>query len=539
MKFMEFLKVFNEESIQKFKISLILMNLNLNIEEDLYSFSKLGITEIKFINFIFRKDKINNIFENEKYGYLDKRNFSIIRSRKSPKNQLLKYTGFFNQLGDILFCGEKPFYPAKINIAIGGFIGSGKSTFINTIFGEKRCLEGQGSSITNYISHYSLKDYPLNFIDFQGFRAKIKGKDNTSLFIDDIKNKISDLKKANEIIHCFLFCIKYEERIFDEEDEDMKKVFDVIFGLQIRTFFIVTNSEKENTREFERFKTNIINHLDFVKRNYSDGEIKKVLGDDLNNDIIPILSMQKKFHGYIAKSYGLDTVFKKLYDYFSKKKIDTEFDFSDDNKVKELIDNNELLKVFESKKHLMEDLKNKIKIQCESFLFKTFLTGPKYLYNISEESLNNFLSGALNHLFIAFKYYIEQQSDIDKLHIFHFFNFTPEFIKDMKESFIKEVNLKEGVEEIKEKIPTYAKVLFPVLSIFYYIIGIPAIKIFSGKIIDYFMKEIKINELMYEIYFQKLVEAFNKAIEDLNILRKTFDIAYSIPDRVISFQLKE
>ena len=111
---MEFLLLFNDESIQQFNISLILMNLNLNIEDDCYLFEKLEINKIKFINFIFRKEKINNIIKNEKYDYLDKRNFNIIRSMKSPKNQLLKYTGYYNQLGDILFCDKNNFTLLKL-----------------------------------------------------------------------------------------------------------------------------------------------------------------------------------------------------------------------------------------------------------------------------------------------------------------------------------------------------------------------------------------------------------------------------------------
>ena len=100
-------------------------------------------------------------------------------------------------------------------------------------------MEGRGSSLTNYISQFCLKDYPINFYDFPGFRAKQDGKDNTSLFIEEIKSKISNLKKMNEVIHCFLFCIKFQERIFDENDKDMMEVFDSIAKLKIRTFFII------------------------------------------------------------------------------------------------------------------------------------------------------------------------------------------------------------------------------------------------------------------------------------------------------------
>jgi ribosome biogenesis GTPase A len=86
-------------------------------------------------------------------------------------------------------------YIGKINIAVGGFIGSGKSTLINTILGEKRCLEGRGGSITDYISQYGLKNYPINLIDFPGFRAERKGKKILYYLLKNYRVKFLTLKK--------------------------------------------------------------------------------------------------------------------------------------------------------------------------------------------------------------------------------------------------------------------------------------------------------------------------------------------------------
>lgn len=52
-----------------------------------------------------------------------------------------------------------------------------------------------------------------------------------------------------------------------------------------------------------------------------DPEIKKkIFGDDLDKNIIPILVKDKEFFGFKAKAYGLDNLFKILYEYFEKKK---------------------------------------------------------------------------------------------------------------------------------------------------------------------------------------------------------------------------
>ena len=317
IELLQFIQILEDKNIEIFKISIVSFNQNTPFIDEFnkYQLFKDDSLKIKIIYFEFKKEKIQTLLN--KYTDLDQRNFNIIRERKSPIFQLIKYTGYFNQFGDILFCDQTSCYPAKLNIAVGGFIGSGKSTLINTILGEKRCLEGQGSSITNYISNYTLKDYPLNFIDFPGFGAKQGDMANTLLFVNDIKNKMEEMKKINEVIHCFLFCIKYEERIFDEKDNDMIKVFDIIIKLQIKTFFIITQSEKSDTNEFKRFKTNLINGIKQVEKKYKNKDLlNKVFGENLENQIIPIFALKKRLFGHNIKPFGLDNLFSTLFGFF-------------------------------------------------------------------------------------------------------------------------------------------------------------------------------------------------------------------------------
>ena len=40
-----------------------------------------------------------------------------------------------------------------------------------------------------------------------------------------------------------------------------KIFFDTLFKLQIKTFFVVVQSEKEDTEEFQRFKENLLNSM--------------------------------------------------------------------------------------------------------------------------------------------------------------------------------------------------------------------------------------------------------------------------------------
>ena len=41
----------------------------------------------------------------------------------------------------------------------------------------------------------------------------------------------------------------------------MKNLFDALFKLEIKTFFVITQSEKEDTDEFQRFKENLLKSI--------------------------------------------------------------------------------------------------------------------------------------------------------------------------------------------------------------------------------------------------------------------------------------
>ena len=516
-------------SLNKLIISLRLYNVT---DEFLDYYETFKIQEVEFYSYIFQKELLSIILSNEKYKDLDKRNFNVIRQRQSPKNSLLKYTGYYNQLGDILFCNQLSFSTTKINIAIGGFIGSGKSTLINTILGEKRCLEGLGGSMTNFISQYSFHEYPINLVDFPGFRAKQKGENNTELFIKEIESKISDFKKMNEVFHCFLFCIKFKERIFDDNDEDSLDVFKAITKLKIRTYFLVTNSDKEDSKNFKKFKKVIINNLKKIV--FESPETKKeILGDDLDKNIIPIMAKDTEFHGVKAKAFGLDNLFKILYEYFEKKKINYDKKlYLDESKLNEMIKNNELLKVFGSKNKLCQDFKDKIQREISSFLMTLFLKAPKYIYTFSEESLYEIINEIMKHFSFLLDYYLKQHSNKEILGKLYSLPQKELFKSFINEEIMKEMTekTKEASNEIKTKIPWYAKVLFPILSPFYYLIGTPIFKFYSIKLFNYFFdkNESKIEDYFYEIYFKSIIKDLNRGIDALYINSKNFEEKYII-----------
>ena len=541
----KFLKVFDDESVDIFIISLVTYNQTTKFRDELKTLKSLKIVTLKFIIWKFKKEKLNNILNKKEYNILDQRNFNVIRGKKSPKFQIIKYTGYFNQFGDILFCEQASYYPAKLNIAVGGFIGSGKSTLINTIFGEKRCLESQGSSVTNYISQYTLKDYPLNFIDFPGFGTKQGDLDNTSLFVDNIKKKMQDMQKINEIIHCFLFCIKFDERIFDEKDNEMKKVFDIIVKLQIKTFFIITQSEPSDNYEFERFKENLINGIRQLENNYKTNNDKILFSNvfgDVENCIIPIYCLKKYSHGNFIKPFGLDNLFTILNESFKSKMINKskfdelnkkyrdiynneeriKFSVEVDAEVQNLIKNNHLLKVYGSKEKFIEGLRAKWKAELTTFIFKTFLVAPKYLYK-GKDVLIEFFYDTFYEILIrilsVYKMAVDNENNYEVI--------IKRFIECIQKDEFTVDNLND--KEMKNfKFPKFLRFIFPILSPIYYLLGgsILAVttNIWSNKITDIMIEEI-VNKNFYEC-FDILIASFNKGIEALKELSENFENFY-------------
>ena len=186
----------------------------------------------------------------------------------------------------------------------------------------------------------------------------------------------------------------------------MNNLFDTIVKLPINTFFVITQSEKEDTDEFQRFKENVLNSIRYVQNNYKNKNlINKVFGENIENQIIPIFSFKGKKYGNIVNPFGLDNLFNSLYEYFEPKKIkcdyeliqkiierkiidwDSSKDDGTDKLIQETINNNELLKTLGSKQQFLEGIRSKIKTESSKFILKNFLLLPRYIYANLEEFL--------------------------------------------------------------------------------------------------------------------------------------------------------
>ena len=105
--------------------------------------------------------------------------------------------------------------------------------------------------------------------------------------------------------------------------------------------------------------------------------------------------MQEEKHGYIIKPFGLDKLFKVIYEYFKEYIIEDwaleEIKNTEDEKMlAEIIDLTGLTKIYLSKNELIKAIKNKIsgKIKLNSYLYllaKGLNDGIEGIRKISED----------------------------------------------------------------------------------------------------------------------------------------------------------
>ena len=494
-----------------FRISLVLINQNSDFIKELREYEKLEkeIVNVKFSYYYLKKENIKQLLSN--FPQLDERNFSVKRIIKSPKYDLLKLTSFYNnKFEDILYCNQISFYPYKLNIGIWGFSKSGKSTLMNAILNEKKCIESilsnnRNNSICQYIlkeiSKDSLKDYPINFIEFPGFnRAK-----------NNFDNFFSEMKNQKDKIHILLFCLKYENILPDKEDY-IKSILDILIKFNANVFFIVTQSKSCDSKEFKICKDKIINLFNKFKKINS---FNSIFGQSLENRIIPILSLKKEFDGKIINSFGLDILFKQISNLFKSKEIKYDIIPKSDNKIKDLIRNNELLKIFESKESLINGLGLKMKIAASNFILQWFLFNPHYLNDISEISLDKICiihDYVFNHFLIIYKPIIDKFDEKTKLTLY---KISKENRDDIEE--LKNILKNKEFAEIKKELINIKELNKN-----------PIIKLLSDKIskliVDKFLNIISEN---FFDFFEYLIKTYNNAIYTLDELKQYFENIYS------------
>ena len=240
---------------------------------------------------------------------------------------ILKVFSYYNQLGDgffkdisdmnlpIEYLKEEFNYLNRthyFNILLCGRTGTGKSTFINKIMGEKKSFTFKTKSAATFRNNYYVhKKYPIKLIDVCGFAEGNEGKDNLekikSIYSKNLDNIIIDQSlddifdfyedKRNNI-HLLLYFNIYDDK-YDVLPGEMPVILESI-EKKIPIIFIVNKCPdevfEEDNEEFIKDLKDIINDAR-----------KDTIYQDLETYFINCLNYK-----------GFDELLKGIYNKFNK-----------------------------------------------------------------------------------------------------------------------------------------------------------------------------------------------------------------------------
>ena len=300
------------------------------------------------------------------------------------KKKLIAIDAYYNEKGTLYNDSlSNNISPLSIKILLFGKAGSGKSTFINTSFGElvsksSGSLKSVTSKCTEYLLPYRInsenedKEFKgrIMLIDTPGF----ENEKSVKTVKNEIEKYTKNAKDTKDMVHCALYFLKEGDRICPYEEP----IFKFLFEQKIGVFFVVTRSLSKDSKT----KINII---DYFKNNIKPENIINV---NLVKEKI-ILSEEDDEEQQIVdiKIQGIRKVYKAIYNFLTPEIY------------------NDLL--FENLKK-PEKIEEKLKIlQNISFLFKEFNSiedlkkGSHFKGNAIVSSFS-FLAGACGFIPIPF-----------------------------------------------------------------------------------------------------------------------------------------
>lgn len=280
-----------------------------------------------FILFLTKKEDNPNIlslFEFVNNVYFDKRNVS---AQKFPTNDeeldkiqkyFIKCMNYYHEIGNsgIINRGQ------TFNILICGPAGTGKSTFINQFLQEKVAKEGEGMSVTHEITSYFHPIYPIRIFDTPGFEDDFTVQ-MVKKTIEKFEQDIKDSKNRFDLI--IYFSQLNERTLLNSEIDLLKHLIS-----QKKKMIIVLNdhgknSPKQRTRLEEIFKDSL--EREVIISMPSNESYKNIFNNIIVINLLQSVEEeedeenQEKINIKIKQTYGMDLIFKKIYDMFVGLKI--------------------------------------------------------------------------------------------------------------------------------------------------------------------------------------------------------------------------
>ena len=236
--------------------------------------------EINKKDIFFKVNELQNDFEKEQK--FDVRNISVIHNIEDITSIIIQKYNYFNQIETNINCEFD--ISCTINILFAGKSGTGKSSFINRLLGEKRAFVSDVSK-TKIYNVYNHKYIPIKLFDSIGFEV---GKTEENEDLQNIIESNESFEKIMEKIHIVYFMLQNDKLSYVELDF-INKILDAkisifLIGNKIDNIKIKKNKFKSAINQYKKFTENkknyLINHLYFVDLLLEkDEEIGKIIRD--------------------------------------------------------------------------------------------------------------------------------------------------------------------------------------------------------------------------------------------------------------------
>ena len=198
----------------------------------------------------------------------------------------------------------------KLNIAVVGKSGVGKSTLINSVFRENLAEVGVGRPVTQEICRIEKKEFPLTVYDTPGFEVDsdrhIRVRDG---LIDIVKKSLDSKKAEDDMIHCIWYCVSGQGARFEDSEAEWIRSFTEEAQLfRVPVIIVITQSfpkakARQLKSEIEALNLDVCKVVNVLAQDVYDGEEDE--------------------QELLCKAYGLDVLIQLMEEVLPDELIDT------------------------------------------------------------------------------------------------------------------------------------------------------------------------------------------------------------------------
>lgn len=286
---------------------------------------------------VSQQENYENIMPNQEDYYISPLKVYTFRFLKYDVNETMKLykrlwriCSYYNELGDQFIIWTKdnespiPYdlinsdSPSYLNLFCLGKTGSGKSTFLNKFFNEKRSKQGgTGKSTTTKIVRFGVDKIPIRIYDIPGF----EGNDTIEIVNKKLAETTKEMSNDKDRVHLILYFINSNEETYFYEMENT-----IINTLkennsEVRIIFVLTHclmnpyQDKINKRKKDLLKNKVDKAINVIGSTFGEaysvekGYFKK---DSIIQENLILVNFTKDYETDIEE-FGFEKIIEAIY----------------------------------------------------------------------------------------------------------------------------------------------------------------------------------------------------------------------------------